>query len=329
MVTASLHSEPRTRTKGGGRPAEAWMWGVIFALFLFDVSLFVVQGNADAILAFVVTKLLVAPFIALGLVCRYFKRDETIVTTMLMMTAFALFTHVVTLANHAFLPLSRPLIDTTLAAWDAALGFHWPSVLAFAAEYPTTTLVGRYIYNSSIVQAAVTLFVLGLGGWTLRMERFVLCSSLAAIVTISFWIVFPSFGPTTIYTVSSETVDIVAPVAGPEYGKHLLELAVKPNEGLARIETVGLIAFPSYHTVMAILVPLALWPVRWLRWPALLVNAAMMPFIVVHGGHYVIDLMGGAVVALASWWFAGRLVHGWPRQSANNSLEVGSRPSAA
>lgn len=329
MTTSDHYTEPRNRLANGARPGEAWMWGIVIVLLVFDMSLFTIQGDADAIPGFLSTKLLIAPFLAIGLIYRLLGRDERVATTLLAVACFAMFTHVAALASHAFLPLSRPLIDTTLAAWDAALGFHWPDALVLAAEFPTLTLIGKYIYASSIMQVSIATLVLGIGGWTLGMERFVLSCMTGAVVVISFWIVFPSFGPTTLYAVPQHVLDVVQPIAGPEYGASLLKFAVQEQEGLAHIQTRGLIAFPSYHTVMAILVPLALWPVRWLRWPALGVNAAMMPFIIVHGGHYAIDLMAGAVVAVACWILAGRLVHGLPRQSANSSLEVGSRPSAA
>jgi membrane-associated phospholipid phosphatase len=41
-------------------------------------------------------------------------------------------------------------------------------------------------------------------------------------------------------------------------------------------------------------------PFRYLRWPAILLNAAMIFATLINGGHYLIDLVGGAVVAVVA-----------------------------
>jgi len=40
-----------------------------------------------------------------------------------------------------------------------------------------------------------------------------------------------------------------------------------------------------------------LWPMRWLRWPAIILNCAMIATTPLGGAHYVTDLLGGAIVA--------------------------------
>ena len=305
MVGASpVFANSRVEIK---RPAENWMWGIVAVLFAYDMSLFVIQGEAAMIADFFATNMVIGLILMVGLFFRLTGRSERIATTLLAVAAFALFTFVVALANHSVLPLTRPLIDPILARWDATLGFHWPSALAFAAEYPTVTAIGKSIYNSTMFQVLLTTLALGFLGRTLHMERFVLSCMLGALITVGFWTVFPSFGPASLYDVPQDVLDAVMPVADPAYGRSLLEFAAAEQESLASIERRGLIAFPSFHTVLALLVPLALWSVPVLRWTAVMINTAMVPFIVIHGGHFVVDLFAGVVVALIAWFLAGRL----------------------
>ena len=297
---ALVPAERRSRT------AERWMWGIVGTLLIVTFIDLALRGPLLEIPLYVGGNMLLLPFLGIGLFYRLVRPDERIASTALCFVALAMFTHVGASVNHAFLPLWRPTIDGTLAAWDAAIGMHWPSAMALAAEYPLLSRIGGLIYASSIPQIMLTLFVLGLSGLRAQLERFVLAAMLGACAAIAFWIVFPSFGPSTLYDLPDEVVRAVDPIVGPRYGAELLQLG---REGMrAGIEAKGLIAFPSYHTVLALLVPLALWPVRWLRWPALAVNLAMLPAVIVHGGHFVVDLIGGAVLLAAVWAFVCRLV---------------------
>jgi membrane-associated phospholipid phosphatase len=70
----------------------------------------------------------------------------------------------------------------------------------------------------------------------------------------------------------------------------------------------GLIAFPSFHTANAILFVWALWPIRLLRLPMLVLNFLLIASTPLAGAHYVFDLIGGAVVAFAAIFATSRLV---------------------
>jgi membrane-associated phospholipid phosphatase len=59
----------------------------------------------------------------------------------------------------------------------------------------------------------------------------------------------------------------------------------------------GLITFPSFHTTNAILFAWALWPVRYLQVPILVLNALMVASTPTAGSHYFSDIVGGTAVA--------------------------------
>ena len=59
---------------------------------------------------------------------------------------------------------------------------------------------------------------------------------------------------------------------------------------------MGLIAFPSMHTVMALMTTLFARGTR-LFWPLVLINLLMIPAILLQGGHHVVDVLGGTALA--------------------------------
>ena len=62
----------------------------------------------------------------------------------------------------------------------------------------------------------------------------------------------------------------------------------------------GLITFPSFHSVSALLFVWASWPARRLRAPMVAINLTMLAATPIEGSHYLVDVIGGAMVALLS-----------------------------
>ena len=73
-------------------------------------------------------------------------------------------------------------------------------------------------------------------------------------------------------------------------------------------EVKGLIGFPSFHTVMALL---TIWYARklpLLRWLALALNILVIASTPIHGGHHLVDLFGGAATTGIAVWLSGRIL---------------------
>lgn len=62
----------------------------------------------------------------------------------------------------------------------------------------------------------------------------------------------------------------------------------------------GLVTFPSFHTTAAILLAWSMRNVPIARWVFLVLNILMIVATPTHGGHYLIDVLAGAVLAVAS-----------------------------
>jgi membrane-associated phospholipid phosphatase len=66
------------------------------------------------------------------------------------------------------------------------------------------------------------------------------------------------------------------------------------------MQNAGIVSFPSYHVVLAILSATALRSIRSLRAPAWILAELICISTVLTGWHYAIDVSGGLVVAIVS-----------------------------
>jgi membrane-associated phospholipid phosphatase len=71
------------------------------------------------------------------------------------------------------------------------------------------------------------------------------------------------------------------------------------------------VSFPSYHAASAVLFAWGAWPMKWLRWPSLVLNAALCASALIIGAHYLVDLLAGFAVACGAV-FAATSVTGTP-----------------
>src|SRR6185312_4741850 len=70
----------------------------------------------------------------------------------------------------------------------------------------------------------------------------------------------------------------------------------------------GLIGFPSYHAVMALIAMRFAWNMGWARWPLLALNLLVLVSVPVEGGHHLVDLLAAFPVAWASLALSRRRV---------------------
>ena len=74
----------------------------------------------------------------------------------------------------------------------------------------------------------------------------------------------------------------------------------------------GIITFPSFHAVLGVMFTLALWPLRLLRWPILVLNFALIAATPIDGGHYFVDVMAGGTIGALAMLAARRLTRRIP-----------------
>jgi hypothetical protein len=290
-------------------PAELFVARIVAIVIVLDAGLIALRGSSIDVAAYAKIALLVGLFLGLGLAYRRSGRSEAIGAMAVCTGLFIAFTASLSLFNYLLTPNPRPLIDPWLQAADSALGYHWPDAIAWAAEHPLFNEAMRFAYMTTLPQIAVLVAVLGL---TKRLEdlySLLLTVTITGTIAVMFWGLFPSAGPSAFNTLSDELIAKVHPVLGMEYGAYMIDLVRNGVAYLSPDDFSGLIAFPSFHIVLAVT---ATWHARHIKWlfgPYLLVNLIVLPAVLVHGGHHLVDIPAGMAVFAFGLYCARAMLH--------------------
>ena len=211
-------------------------------------------------------------------------------------------------------PVSNLQFDAALQAIDDSIGYSWVGFLLWFEKYPTFGSFLGYLYATSLFQLALVFLFLSLTKRDRTLYRMMFTGAISLFITISIWLTVPSFGPAISFDLPDSVVQSVHLVVTPEFQDILLALIENGALTIPPETSVGLVEFPSFHTIMALLV--VIYTFRTIVfWPAALLNAFMIPSILGQGAHYVADLLGGAVVFAIAAVISRRLVTGpatWP-----------------
>ena len=254
---------------------------------------------------------LVMPLACAGVVLAgaiYFRRQQRrarLAATLIAVAQITFFALLAAILNYLLLS-DRPLIDAELAQLDAALGVHWPSLFAALKCGPLGPLLTA-AYESNGIQLAGAILLLGFTGRTLELDRFLLAFFIATLAALAFWAVLPSLGAAPHFLSTGALTDWSGATVSPAVARAWLDLKSGALTEMELENLKGLIAFPSLHTVMALLVVYAVRDIRPLLWPALAWNALMLLSIPVDGGHHVVDVPAGVLLTVASVLAARRI----------------------
>ena len=84
----------------------------------------------------------------------------------------------------------------------------------------------------------------------------------------------------------------------------------------------GLISFPSFHTTVALLLTAGLRRERWLFPIACIVNGTMVISTISMGGHYLIDVLAGIIIAALASHLASRWLSSASRSAAPEAVPI-------
>ncbi len=200
-----------------------------------------------------------------------------------------------------------PLWDETIAAWDNQLGFDWMAWLAAMNNHPALHWIFAAAYSSFTVQTAAVVLAMALTGHVLRLRVYVLSFILVTLFTIAVSAVLPAQGPWGYLHLSSENYPAISPVTQQLHLAVFHGLRDGSFRDLVAQGAQGIITFPSLHAAAALLLMVAMWPIKYLRWVGALLNLTMMAATPIDGGHYFADVIAGLAIATTGWVITARL----------------------
>lgn len=270
----------------------------------FSINLVVtlVRGiDVDGI-GYLTLGLISAGMIGCGYIYRLKDRSERIASSMICTGIFVAFTACISFFNYLMLPLTNGPYDVYLTQIDAVFGYHWPSVMAWAADHLLISEILKYAYATTMPQMAILIVVLGLTGRAYDMHMLMASVTITATLSVCFWGVFPTLGAKSLYDLPPEIWAAVQPMVDLEYTNYLKEVARNGPGLITPSEVRGLIAFPSFHAVLAFTAMYAARNVKYLGPIFIVLNLLILPATFIHGGHHLVDLPAGfAMFALGTY----------------------------
>jgi hypothetical protein len=185
------------------------------------------------------------------------------------------------------------LSDDVLARWDKAIGIETPAVMASVRSHPALDEFLGHTYMSMITMANLAMILAALSGRMAAAMENILASLISVCISFPIFAVFQAWGPWRYY-------GYVPSIDQRGYEEQFLALKQHAFFYIDYAQSKGIICFPSYHTIFAVLAAITLsripflWPLGTL-WATLIVIST-----VTTGTHYLIDVLAGLLVAAAS-----------------------------
>jgi hypothetical protein len=173
--------------------------------------------------------------------------------------------------------------DAMLVSADAALGFDWAAWYNFLAPHRNLRFVLWLAYLSLFPQILISIFWFSWRDLDYYNYELLLNNIVSLSIASAIFLLFPAIG----HQETPRGLDLPVLLALRGGGPWSFDLS----------QLQGLISFPSYHTVLAVLLTYAHRRSRLLV-PIALVNGIMLFSIPTVGQHYLVDIIAGAAVAL-------------------------------
>ena len=203
------------------------------------------------------------------------------------------------LLSYAGTAADLPLRDAELYRLDVTMGFSHASYLSYFQSRPWLDTIIGSAYPTLVPQLALLPLLLTACGRMDHTHRFLFALGIALSLTNLIAVFVPSVS--TFYYLDLSPAQIAKMPA--EMKSLLVTIEGLRSDAIQTIRLInleGLVTFPSFHTAGGLLLAWAALAIPYLRWFGVLLNAALIVSTPLVGGHYFIDLFGGAIVAAIS-----------------------------
>lgn len=180
-------------------------------------------------------------------------------------------------------------------------------MLRWFGEHPTLVQLTRIAYDQAAIQGILALPLLILARQNDRLMKMLTATFVALIVVHIISIFFPAVGAYGYLGLTPADHPHILLSSEGHTAAYVMQLRTGTLFDLNSVPVMGLITFPSFHTVMAVQAVWAFWHIHILRWPAVAFNLLVWVGTLFHGSHHLIDTLAGAVVAAGSIYAACKL----------------------
>ena len=266
--------------------AQSLIWLIIALLGVADGIGLSAQGmSVDRDKEWAALLLILIP-VALARLCLWRNNPHAarFATTLAQLIAFC---HVGSLFTYALMAASPfQFADALFEHADLAIGFHWLAWFNWVNHHRIVHIILGLAFGSMVPQAFIlTAFFAYMDAK--RVDELLVAAMLAIIIICPIMYRLPSVGAYLPYG-----------IVGGAWEADILALR---SHTLLIINSVqGIVTFPSYHTVLGILLTNMALGRKWLFYPLLGLNCLLIASVPSQGGHYFVDMLTGVAVAFVA-----------------------------
>jgi hypothetical protein len=269
-------------------PKDSLLWAIIATVVVIDAIWSWWLGIGIAIEWWMV--LLICVPATIHAVYIWIKPDQRIAAIAGGLAQLTIFILAGTSLSYLVTAASRfQMLDRQLANADAALGFDWLALFGLIRSHQVTHLLFGAAYITPFFQIFFLLmFLPAIRRPERARELLLLIVSTSITVTALSWFT-PAEGAWAHYGVAHLTTNYYLPDFRAVRAGEMREIVLS--------QSTGIIQFPSFHAAMAVILIYASRGIRVL-FPALIgLNLLVMASIPAYGGHHLMDVVAGIVVA--------------------------------
>jgi hypothetical protein len=252
----------------------------------------------------------------LAIAVAYRRRNRSIAIMVEAVAWWFVFTPAIATLSYLAASCALPLQDALMERMDRAIGFDWVVWHDAVLHRPILNFLLFASYNSLFPQVTLSIIYFSATGRTARTRELLILAGATAAVTVLISGIWPTLGPLATYGGGDDSFvrDLLAMRAGGPWQFNLLALE-------------GIIQMPSYHTVLAVLLTYSFRGTGPIGNVIAALNTFMLLSIPPFGGHYLIDVLVGAALALGAIAVERATRHGlsrtlldvWPDASVASS----------
>ena len=175
-----------------------------------------------------------------------------------------------------------------LVRWDQALGIDTPTLIAWTAHHGTIKLLFEIAYSVVSLELMLLPALLAILHYEKQLNEYLLVLSSVAIVGSLIYYFFPTAAPASVFDSSYFLHFQEDTVLKFQQIHHYIQPTT--TEG-------GMIAFPSFHVIWAVMCAWVLREKWWLFVPVALTNLIAIIATVMLGWHYLVDALAGIFIA--------------------------------
>ena len=248
-----------------------------------------------------------AIFLILAIIYSTVRKDPLIARTVIACMILPVYAASVNILTFHGASLQMPLMDAVFARWDAALGLDWPAFLRWNAEQPLVRTYGKALYTYWYFLATLLLIIFALARKDLaRLERIVGFIVISGLITVTIGSLLPAASVYAQHAIPDDFARYLNSAVDANYAN--VYNAMRHAKAISLDDVMhGTVTFPSHHTTIG--VAAILFSMHAKRFLLLMAppSLAMIFLTPTMGGHYFVDLIAGAAVALFSYWIVNRI----------------------